>query len=418
VLDVNAGGVASFDVVFVGEGIPHRFDLQFVREGTSVVLGSIPVVLGTPIPGDGYEFEDLEEGEFGEDVDFGSHYGSLPPNAAPTFIGGADETIAEDAGPQTVANWATSISPGAEIEAWQQVEFNVSNDNPALFLAPPALSAAGTLSYTPGPNANGSAVVTVVLRDNGGREVGGVDASAPQTFTISVTPVNDLPQAVDDAYEVYLNRSLTIAVAGVLGNDSDVDNPALTAVVEAPPANGTLVLNADGSFAYTPTLWFSGVDTFTYRASDGMEASAIATVNIHVAWIPGDLNADGAVNRVDAALLAGGFGRSVANRSQGDVDGDGVVGLRDLGLLTGQMGAIYALPPAPSPAAAPNVVGGAMHDAVPVINLTALANRGRRNHRAMLPGKAVDEIFSTSDGEKRIAAVRRRGPAAVVFDQA
>jgi len=69
---IGAGQTASFDIEFVGDGRPHRFDLQFVREGTSVVLGSIPVVIGTPIPGDGYEFEDLEEGQIEDASDFGS----------------------------------------------------------------------------------------------------------------------------------------------------------------------------------------------------------------------------------------------------------------------------------------------------------------------------------------------------------
>jgi len=69
---VGAGATATFDIEFTGDGIPHRFDLQFVRAGTNVILGSIPVVLGTPVPGDGYEFEDLEDGEICSDVDFSS----------------------------------------------------------------------------------------------------------------------------------------------------------------------------------------------------------------------------------------------------------------------------------------------------------------------------------------------------------
>ncbi len=69
---VGAGATATFDIEFVGDGIPRRFDLRFVRAGTNVVLGSIPVVIGTPIPGDGYEFEDLDEGEICDSVDFGN----------------------------------------------------------------------------------------------------------------------------------------------------------------------------------------------------------------------------------------------------------------------------------------------------------------------------------------------------------
>jgi hypothetical protein len=69
---LGAGDTATFDVTFTGDGRPHRFDLQFIREGTDVVLGSIPVVLGTPISGDGYEFEDCEDGEHSQNVDFGN----------------------------------------------------------------------------------------------------------------------------------------------------------------------------------------------------------------------------------------------------------------------------------------------------------------------------------------------------------
>lgn len=70
--NVSAGETATFNITFTGDGRPHRFDLQFVREGTNVVLGSIPVVIGTPVPGDGYEYEDLDEGEIDDTVDFGN----------------------------------------------------------------------------------------------------------------------------------------------------------------------------------------------------------------------------------------------------------------------------------------------------------------------------------------------------------
>lgn len=46
---IAAGQTAAFDIQFIGDGRPARFDLQFIRSGTSVVLGSIPVVLSTPI---------------------------------------------------------------------------------------------------------------------------------------------------------------------------------------------------------------------------------------------------------------------------------------------------------------------------------------------------------------------------------
>src|SRR5206468_2642502 len=82
----------------------------------------------------------------------------------------------------------------------QTVNFILSNDNSALFSAQPAVSPVGTLTYAPAPNANGAATVTVQLHDNGG----GTDASAPQTFTITVTPVNDAPSFVKGADQTVL----------------------------------------------------------------------------------------------------------------------------------------------------------------------------------------------------------------------
>ena len=56
---------------------------------------------------------------------------------------------------------------------------------------------------------------------------------------------------------------------GVLANDTDADGDPLTAVVVTGPAHGTLTLNANGSFTYTPAANYNGADRFTYRANDG-----------------------------------------------------------------------------------------------------------------------------------------------------
>ena len=69
---------------------------------------------------------------------------------------------------------------------------------------------------------------------------------------------------------------------GVLANDADPDGDALTAVLATGPANGSVTLNADGSFAYIPMGGFSGTDSFTYRANDGALDSNVATVTITV----------------------------------------------------------------------------------------------------------------------------------------
>ncbi|MEM7704573.1 MAG: Ig-like domain-containing protein [Pseudomonadota bacterium] len=94
--------------------------------------------------------------------------------------------VGEDAGPQTVSNWA-SLDPGAPNEAGQQVTVLVAGvANPTLFTVPPTVDAAGTLTYTPAPGESGSSSFTVVASDNGGVANGGQDTSQPQIFTISI----------------------------------------------------------------------------------------------------------------------------------------------------------------------------------------------------------------------------------------
>jgi hypothetical protein len=107
-------------------------------------------------------------------------------NQAPSFTKGADQTINENAGAQTVVNWATAISAGPANESSQQLNFIVSSTNAGLFAVAPAIDSSGTLTYTPVTNANGTATVTVTLHDDGGTANGGVDTSAAQTFTITV----------------------------------------------------------------------------------------------------------------------------------------------------------------------------------------------------------------------------------------
>jgi hypothetical protein len=67
-----------------------------------------------------------------------------------------------------------------------------------------------------------------------------------------------------------------------LANDTDSDGDLLTAIPVDSPTNGTLVLNSDGSFTYTPNLNFNGTDLFTYMANDGASDSDVATVTITV----------------------------------------------------------------------------------------------------------------------------------------
>ncbi len=133
----------------------------------------------------------------------------------------------------------------------------------------------GSFSYTPAANYNGPDSFSYTAND-------GTTSSAPATVAIMVTAVNDPPVAVNDAYTTAEDTALTPPAPGVLGNDTDPDGPSLTATLGALPAHGTVTLNANGSFSYTPAANYNGPDTFTYTANDGTTSSAPATVAITV----------------------------------------------------------------------------------------------------------------------------------------
>jgi hypothetical protein len=98
---------------------------------------------------------------------------------------------------------------------------------------------------------------------------------------------NQAPVAVNDAYSTPQDTTLTVpAAAGVLANDTDANADALVAVLVGNPVHGTLTLSEDGSFTYAPVASYIGPDSFTYRASDRLADSNVATVNVTITEPP------------------------------------------------------------------------------------------------------------------------------------
>jgi hypothetical protein len=135
-------------------------------------------------------------------------------NDVPSFVVGSDELILEDAGGQTVDPHPAAISPGPANEAGQSVSFTVSNDNPALFKTAPTIDPGGKLQYEAWDDVSGVATVTVSISDDGGTANGGVDTSADQTFTITVTGVNDQPDFSDGPNVTVLEDGGAVSFAG------------------------------------------------------------------------------------------------------------------------------------------------------------------------------------------------------------
>jgi uncharacterized repeat protein (TIGR01451 family) len=137
------------------------------------------------------------------------------------------------------------------------------------------LSANGSFTYTPATDYNGPDSFTYKAKDS-------LVESNVASVTITVHTGNDAPVAVSDSYTTTTNAPLVKAVPGVLGNDTDNDGDSLTAEQVSAPTHGALTLNSNGSFVYTPTASYAGVDSFTYTAYDGANHSNIATVAITI----------------------------------------------------------------------------------------------------------------------------------------
>ncbi len=165
-------------------------------------------------------------------------------NDPPSFTKGLDQQVNEDAGAQTVANWATNILAGPANESGQTLTFLIQgNTNPGLFSAGPVISSTGTLTYTPAANANGSATLTVALRDSGGMANGGQDASANQTFTITVSAVDDPPVITSNGGGTTASISVpenTTAVTTLTSTDVDGGAPVYSLAGGADVARFTI----------------------------------------------------------------------------------------------------------------------------------------------------------------------------------
>ena len=180
-------------------------------------------------------------------------------NVVPSFTSGADQNVAKNPGAQTTA-WATAISQGSG-ESGQAVTFTVTNSNNALFSVQPAISASGTLTYTPSTTVTGVATVSVSLHDDAGTANGGVDTSAVQTFALTVgTPPVLTPTVAALAYTENATPLLDTGITAV-----DADSTNLTSATVSMTTN---YVNGQDTLAFTNQAGITG----TWTAATGVLA--------------------------------------------------------------------------------------------------------------------------------------------------
>ncbi|WP_426107126.1 Ig-like domain-containing protein [Massilia sp. TSP1-1-2] len=138
-----------------------------------------------------------------------------------------------------------------------------------------AQNANGTWTYTPGLHFYGSDTLSFILSD-------GFLSSQEASLGITIAKVQIAPTLVDSDYALDENGSLTLSPFAAANS---VNREPLTALVVSQPAHGQITVNADGSWSYTPALYFFGTDSFSYKVNDGIDDSNTATVVLNVAEI-------------------------------------------------------------------------------------------------------------------------------------
>ncbi len=136
----------------------------------------------------------------------------------------------------------------------------------------------GSYTFTPSANYNGTVPVITYTASNG-------TSTDTAELTITVVPGDDSPVAADDAFTTNEGTSFTGSVAGTIGNpgyDTPSGDGGNIWTVVTPPTHGSVVINADGTFTYSPVSNYVGADAFTYKVCDvdGDCSSATVTMTI------------------------------------------------------------------------------------------------------------------------------------------
>jgi VCBS repeat-containing protein len=190
---------------------------------------------------------------------------NTPPVAADDSYSAAQNTPLTIAAPGVLAN--DSDADGDSLTA--------------VVVTPPAhgallLGANGGFTYTPAAGFSGTDGFTYKVSD-------GDDESAVAAVTLTIAPASHTPSGVADSYTAVEDLVLTVAIPGVLANDSDPDGRPLAAVLVSGPLHGQLTrFAANGSFKYKPSADYNGPDSFVYRAVAGGVPSADTTVTLTV----------------------------------------------------------------------------------------------------------------------------------------
>jgi subtilisin-like proprotein convertase family protein len=269
ILLVGPGGqnvILMSDVAGFNPGV-SGLTLTF-RDGAPEIFGGLAPASGT------YRPSNVDATEvFGAPAPGGPYGANLSvfngTNPTGTWSLFVRDDVAGDAG-QIAGGWTLRLTTAAQ---------DYVNKSELLVFPPGTTSRPATVTINGDTVVEGDETFQVTLSDPTGAVI--VDGQGLGTITnddSSALP----PTAVDDAYSTPFNTPLNVGAPGVLGNDNSNGGGVMTAAVVTNVSNGALALAANGGFTYTPNTGFSGIDSFTYRATNSSGPGNIATVTIVV----------------------------------------------------------------------------------------------------------------------------------------
>ena len=170
-------------------------------------------------------------------------------------------------------------------------DFTLTNLS-AAFIAP---SASATFTVRFDPSAAGTRTGTVSFAN---------DDSNENPYNFSISGIGFVPDAINDTYSTGVGTTLTVnAAAGVLSNDTGV---GISVTSFTAPTSGSVAVNTDGSFTYTPASGFTGMATFTYTMTDSV-VSDTATVAITINTVYDNLHAFDRINPENTRYIRGNY---------------------------------------------------------------------------------------------------------------
>ncbi|WGS59379.1 Ig-like domain-containing protein [Vibrio lentus] len=195
------------------------------------------------------------------------------PNNDPTFVDNNNSPIGDTVSFTTNEDTPVNGTLSASDEDGDSLSFVKSTDPSNGTVV---VDENGDWTYTPNENYNGDDSFTVEVSDG----QGGIDTI---TVNIGVTPINDSP--VGEDVSVITDEDTPVS-GSLTATDADTDNDQLTFSKGTEPENGSVVVDENGNWTYTPDENYNGSDSFTVVVDDGQGGTDTITVDVGVSSVP------------------------------------------------------------------------------------------------------------------------------------